>query len=120
MAEGHQPPRGCTPLTAARRKQDRRHHHERKLSGGEIAEGDGLDADLSKRHQRTTSGGPEGGRAQGMREEQAMATAREIDPFLKADLPTRPPRSVTGKVSPDVLQGSYPMTRGPGPTCHTD
>jgi hypothetical protein len=47
-----------------------------------------------------------------------MATARGIDPFLKADLPTRTP-SVTGKVSADVLQGSYPTTRGLGPTCHT-
>jgi hypothetical protein len=48
-----------------------------------------------------------------------MATAREIDPFLKADFPLAP-RSVTGKVSPDEHQGSHPMTRGPGPTCHAD
>jgi hypothetical protein len=47
-----------------------------------------------------------------------MATARGIDPFLKADLPTRTP-SVTGKVSIHVLQGSHPMTQGLGPTCHT-
>jgi hypothetical protein len=47
-----------------------------------------------------------------------MATARGIDPFLKADLLTRTP-SVTGKVSTDVLQGSHPTTRGLGPTCHT-
>jgi hypothetical protein len=47
-----------------------------------------------------------------------MATAREIDPFLKEDLPTRTP-SATGKVSTDVLQGSHPMTRGLGPTRHT-
>jgi hypothetical protein len=30
------------------------------------------------------------------------------------------PRSVTGKVSPDVHQVSHLMTQGPGPTCHTD
>jgi hypothetical protein len=47
-----------------------------------------------------------------------MATARGIDPFLKAD-PSIAPSSVTGKVSPDVLQGSHPTTRGLGPTCHT-
>jgi hypothetical protein len=29
------------------------------------------------------------------------------------------PRSVTGKVSPDVRQDSHSMTWGPGPTCHT-
>jgi hypothetical protein len=46
-----------------------------------------------------------------------MATARGIDPFLKADLPTRTP-SVMGKVSTDVLQGSHPTTRGLGPTRH--
>jgi hypothetical protein len=50
---------------------------------------------------------------------EGMATAREIDPFLKADLPTHAP-SVTGKVSTDVLQGSHPTTRGRGPTCHTN
>jgi hypothetical protein len=92
MAEEHQPPRGCAPLTVARRRQDRRHHHERELSGGEIARGDDPDTSLSRRHRRTPSGGPEGGRAQGMREEQGMVTAREIDPFLKADLPTRAPK----------------------------
>jgi hypothetical protein len=46
-----------------------------------------------------------------------MSTARGIDPFLKAALPTRIP-SVTGKVSTDELQGSHPPTRGLGPTCH--
>jgi hypothetical protein len=49
---------------------------------------------------------------------EGMATARGIDPFLKADLLTSTP-SVTGKVSTDVLQGSHPTTRGLGPTCHT-
>jgi hypothetical protein len=48
-----------------------------------------------------------------------MATAREIDPFLKADPPLAL-QSVTGKVSPDVLQGSHHTTRGLGPTCHTN
>jgi hypothetical protein len=33
--------------------------------------------------------------------ERGMATAPKIDPFLKADSPLAP-RSVTGKVSPDV------------------
>jgi hypothetical protein len=46
-----------------------------------------------------------------------MATARRIDPFLKADLLTRTP-SVTSKVSTDVFQGSHPPTRGLGPTRH--
>jgi hypothetical protein len=46
-----------------------------------------------------------------------MSTARGIDPFLKAALPTRIP-SVTSKVSTDELQGSHPPTRGLGPTCH--
>jgi hypothetical protein len=89
MAEEHQLPRGCAPLTAARRRQDHRLHHECELSDGEIARGDDPDADLSRRHRCTPSGGPEGGRAQGMREEQGMVTAWEIDPFLKAYLPTR-------------------------------
>jgi hypothetical protein len=92
MAKEHQPPQGCAPLTAARRKQDRRHHHECELSSGESAGGNGPDTDLSRKHQRTPSGGPVGGRAQGMREEQGMATTREIGPFLKADLPTRAPK----------------------------
>jgi hypothetical protein len=48
---------------------------------------------------------------------EGMATARGVDPFLKADLLTRTP-SVTGKVSTDVLQGSHPTTRGLGPTRH--
>jgi hypothetical protein len=47
-----------------------------------------------------------------------MSTARGIDPFLEAALPTRI-RSATGKVSTDELQGSHPLTRGLGPTCHT-
>jgi hypothetical protein len=46
-----------------------------------------------------------------------MATARGIDPFLKADLLTRTP-SVTGKVSTDVFQDSHPPTQGLGPTRH--
>jgi hypothetical protein len=48
-----------------------------------------------------------------------MSTARGIDPFLKAALPTRIP-SVTGKVSTDELQGSHPPTWGLGPTCHAN
>jgi hypothetical protein len=48
---------------------------------------------------------------------EGMATARGIDPFLKADLLTRTP-SVTGKVSTDALQGSHPPPRGLGPTRH--
>jgi hypothetical protein len=46
-----------------------------------------------------------------------MSTARGIDPFLKATLPTCIP-SVTSKVSTDELQGSHPPTRGLGPTRH--
>jgi hypothetical protein len=46
-----------------------------------------------------------------------MSTARGIDPFLKAALPTHIP-SATGKVSTDVLQGSHPAARGLGPTRH--
>jgi hypothetical protein len=63
MAEVRQPPWGCAPLTVARRRQDQKHHHERELSGGEIAGGDDPDADPSREHRRTPSGGPEGGRA---------------------------------------------------------
>jgi hypothetical protein len=50
-------------LTAARRRQDRQQHHERELSSGEIAGEGGPDADPSREHRRTPSGGPEGGRA---------------------------------------------------------
>jgi hypothetical protein len=46
-----------------------------------------------------------------------MTTARRIDPFLKAALPTRI-QSVTGQVSTDELQGSHPPARGLGPTRH--
>jgi hypothetical protein len=49
-----------------------------------------------------------------------MSTAREIDPFLKADLPTRAPEASRREVSPDVHQGSHLMTWGPDPTCHTN
>jgi hypothetical protein len=38
-------------------------------------------------------------------------------PFYRQISSLAPP-SVTGKVSTDVLQGSHPMTRGLGPTCH--
>jgi hypothetical protein len=48
-----------------------------------------------------------------------MTTAREIDPFLKADLPTHALKH-HGQDSPDVLQGSHSTTRGLGPTCHTN
>jgi hypothetical protein len=53
-----------------------------------------------------------------MREEQGMATAQETDPFLKADFPARTPKR-HGQSFPDVHQAHRPMTRGPGPTCHT-
>jgi hypothetical protein len=46
-----------------------------------------------------------------------MSTARGIDPFLKATLPTCIP-SVMSKVFTDVLQGPPPTTRGLGPTRH--
>jgi hypothetical protein len=42
-----------------------------------------------------------------------MATARGIDPFLKADLLTRTPKH-HGQSLHDVLQGSHPTTRGLG------
>jgi hypothetical protein len=42
-----------------------------------------------------------------------MSTARGIDPFLKAALPTRIP-SVTSKVSTNELQGSHPPAAGAG------
>jgi hypothetical protein len=89
MAEGCQLPWGCTPLTTRRRRQDQWCHHERQLFSDESARGDGPDPDPSREHLRTPSGGPEGGRAQWMQVERGMATTREIDPFLKADLPTR-------------------------------
>jgi hypothetical protein len=40
-------------------------------------------------------------------------------PLFKGGFPPLTPRSVTGRVSSDAHQGSRPMTRGPGPTCHT-
>jgi hypothetical protein len=83
---------GCTPLTTTRRRQDRWCHHERELFGDEIAGGDGPNTDPSREHRRTPSGGPEGGRARWMQVERGMATTREIDPFLKADLPLAPPK----------------------------
>jgi hypothetical protein len=46
-----------------------------------------------------------------------MSTARGIDPFLKAALPTRIP-SLASKVSTDEPQGSHPPARGLGPTRH--
>jgi hypothetical protein len=83
----------CTPLTTTRRRQNRWRHHEREIFGDEIAIGDGPDADPSREHRRTPSGGPEGGRAQWMQVERGMATTQEIDPFLKAVLPTRAPEA---------------------------
>jgi hypothetical protein len=53
-----------------------------------------------------------------VQEKQGVATARGMNSFLKADFPLVP-RSVTGKVSPDVHQGSHSMTWGPGLTCRT-
>jgi hypothetical protein len=46
-----------------------------------------------------------------------MATAREIDPFLKVALPLVSP-SVASKVFTAVLQGPPPTTWGLGPTRH--
>jgi hypothetical protein len=40
-------------------------------------------------------------------------------PLFKGGFPPLTPRSVTSRVSSDAHQGSHPMTRGPGPTCHT-
>jgi hypothetical protein len=81
MVEGCQLPCGCTPPTAARRRQDWRHHHERALSDGEVAGRDDLDADPSREHRRTPFGGPEGERTRWSQEERGMSTAQEIDPF---------------------------------------
>jgi hypothetical protein len=100
MAEECQPPWGCTPLTTTRRRQNWWRHHERELFGDEIAGGDDPDADPSGEHRRTSSGGPEGGRARWMQVERGMATTREIDPFLKADLPTRAPEASRTKSPP--------------------
>jgi hypothetical protein len=47
-----------------------------------------------------------------------MPTARGIDPFLKADPPTRAPEASRVKSPPGVHQGSHLITRGPGPACH--
>jgi hypothetical protein len=80
----------ATPPTAARRRQDRRHHHEHALSDREVAGRDDLDADPSKEHRRTPSGGPEGKRARWSQEERGMSTTREIDPLLKEDPPLAP------------------------------
>jgi hypothetical protein len=97
MAEVRQPPRGCAPLTVARREQERQHHHECELSSGEIVGGDDPDADPSRKHRCTPSRGLGGGRARWMQEKRGMATTREIDPFLKEDLPTRAPEASQAK-----------------------
>jgi hypothetical protein len=91
MAEEHRPPRGCAPLTAARRRQDRQPLCERKLSDDETIGGDGSDAFPSSEHRRAPSRGPEGERARRMQEEQGMTSTREIDPFLKGDFPSCAP-----------------------------
>jgi hypothetical protein len=54
-----------------------------------------------------------------MQEERGMATGREIDPFLKAYLPTRAPKR-HGQGLPRRAPGFPPYDTGPGPTCHTD
>jgi hypothetical protein len=69
----------------------------RELFGDEVAGGDGPNADPSREHRRSPSRGPEGGRAQWMQGERGMATTREINPFLKADLPTRAPEASWAK-----------------------
>jgi hypothetical protein len=114
MAEERQPPWVCAPLTTVRRRQDRQHHHERELFGGEITGGGGPGADPSGEHRRTPSGGPEGGRARRMQEERGMATAREIDPFLKADLPTHAPKR-HGQSLPRRASGFPPYDMGARP-----
>jgi hypothetical protein len=118
VAKGCQPPWGCSPPMAVGRRQDRRHHHKRTLSDGEVAGRDDLDADPSREHRRTPSGGPEGERAWWSQGERGMSTGRGIEPFLKADPPTRAPEASRVKSPPGVHQGSHIMTRGPGPTCH--
>jgi hypothetical protein len=47
-----------------------------------------------------------------------MPTARGINPFLKADPPTRAPKASRVKFSLDMHQGSHLTTWGPGPACH--
>jgi hypothetical protein len=49
-----------------------------------------------------------------MREEQGMVTAREIDPFLKADLPTRAPKR-HGQSLPRRTPGFLPYDTGARP-----
>jgi hypothetical protein len=47
-----------------------------------------------------------------------MAATRGMNPFLKADFPTRAPKRHEQSLL-DAHQGSHHMTRGLGPTCHT-
>jgi hypothetical protein len=89
MAERCQPPRSCTPPTAARRKQ----------------------------RGRSPSGGSEGGRAQYMRRVKRRGCHPGVDPFLKATLPTRVLRR-RGLSLHQRAPGSSPTTRGLGPTRH--
>jgi hypothetical protein len=49
-----------------------------------------------------------------MQEEQGMATGREIDPFLKADLPTRAPKR-HGQGLPLCAPGFPPYDTGAKP-----
>jgi hypothetical protein len=74
------------------------------LSDGEVAGRDDLDADPSREHRRTPSGGPEGERARWSLEERGMSTARGIDPFLKADPPTRAPEASQVKSPPSYTK----------------
>jgi hypothetical protein len=100
MVEGYQLLGGCTPPTAARRKQDWRHHHERALSDGEVAGRDDLDVNPTRERRRTPSGSPEGERVRWSQVERGMSTARGIDPFLKADPLTRAPEASQVKSPP--------------------
>jgi hypothetical protein len=84
---------GLHPSNSKRKKTRSATPPQRTLSNGEVAGRDDLDADPSREHRRTPSGGPEGEEARWSQEEQGMTTTREIDPVLKADPPARAPEA---------------------------
>jgi hypothetical protein len=75
----------------------------------------------------TRSENLEGKGAQRARRQKDAASGREArhgcysrgEPLFKGRFPHSRPE-VSGEVSPDAHQGSHPMTRGPGLTCHTN
>jgi hypothetical protein len=115
VVEGCQPPWGCTPPTVAGGRQDRRHHHKRTLSDGEVAGRDHLDADPSREHRCTPSGGSEGRRARWSQEERGMSTAQGNRPLFKGRSPPLAPLKRHGRSLPRCAPRISPYDTGAWP-----